>query len=69
MGDTARAKRYLGLARGAGEQRNSLHEAAVTALLEAELRLDDHWHAARDRAGREFERLGMTGFLERALQL
>ncbi|HEY8878688.1 MAG TPA: AAA family ATPase [Roseateles sp.] len=69
LGDTARAKRYLGLARGAGEQRNSLHEAAVTALLEAELRLDDHWQAARDRAGREFERLGMTGFLERALQL
>ncbi|MGM9481959.1 ATP-binding protein [Roseateles sp. NT4] len=69
LGDTERAKRYLGLARGAGEQRNSLHEAAVTALLEAELRLDDHWQAARDRAGREFERLGMTGFLERALQL
>lgn len=69
MGDTERAKRYLGLARGAGEQRNSLHEAAVTALLEAELRLDDSWQAARDRAGREFERLGMTGFLERALQL
>ncbi|MDR7270594.1 class 3 adenylate cyclase [Pelomonas saccharophila] len=69
MGDIGRAKRYLGLARGAGEQRNSLHEAAVTALLEAELRLDDHWQAARDRAGREFERLGMTGFLERALQL
>jgi hypothetical protein len=36
---------------------------------EAELRLDDRWQAARDRAGREFERLGMTGFLERALQL
>lgn len=69
LGDSGRAKRYLGLARGAGEQRNSLHEAAVTSLLEAELRLDDHWQAARDRAGREFERLGMTGFLERALQL
>lgn len=69
MGDGERAKRYLGLARGAGEQRSSLHEAAVTALLEAELRLDDSWQAARDRAGREFERLGMTGFLERALQL
>ena len=69
VGDTARAKRYLGLARGAGEQRNSLHEAAVTALLEAELRLDDGWPAARDRAHREFERLGMAGFLERARQL
>ncbi|WP_162250756.1 AAA family ATPase [Pelomonas sp. Root1217] len=69
MGDSERAKRYLGLARGAGEQRNSAHEAAVTALLEAELRLDDRWQASRDRAGREFERLGMTGFLERALQL
>jgi class 3 adenylate cyclase len=69
LGDGDRAKRYLGLARRAGEQRNSAHEAAVTSLLEAELRLDDHWQAARDRAGREFERLGMTGFLERALQL
>ncbi|KQV96267.1 hypothetical protein ASC91_01545 [Pelomonas sp. Root1237] len=69
MGDSERAKRYLGLARGAGEQRNSAHEAAVTALLEAELRLDDRWQTARDRAGREFERLGMSGFLERALQL
>ncbi|KQW46653.1 MULTISPECIES: AAA family ATPase [unclassified Roseateles] len=69
VGDNPRAKRYLDLARGAGEQRNSAHEAAVTALLQAELRLDGAWQAARDRAGREFERLGMTGFLERALQL
>jgi len=68
VGDTDRARRYLGLARGAGEQRNSAHEAAVTALLEAELRLDDGWQAALDQARREFERLGMTGFLERALR-
>ncbi|MBW8843686.1 MAG: AAA family ATPase [Burkholderiales bacterium] len=69
LGDTARAQRYLALARGAGEQRNSDHEAAVTALLEAELQLDAGWHAARDRALAEFERLGMPGFLERARQL
>jgi len=69
VGDATRARRYLGLARGAGAQRNSAHEAAVTALLEAELRLDEGWQAARDRAQREFERLGMTGFLERALRL
>lgn len=69
MNDTARAQRYVRLARGAGEQRNSAHEAAVTALLEAELRLDGGWQAARDRAHREFERLGMAGFLERARQL
>ncbi|HEY0956948.1 MAG TPA: AAA family ATPase, partial [Roseateles sp.] len=69
VGDNARARRYLALARGAGQQRNSAHEAAVTALLEAELRLDGNWPAARDRAVREFEALGMTGFLERALRL
>jgi class 3 adenylate cyclase/tetratricopeptide (TPR) repeat protein len=69
MGDAARAQRYLALARGAGEQRNSDHEAAVTALLEAELELDDGWRAALERARGEFERMGMTGFLERARQL
>lgn len=67
MGDTARAQRYLALARSAGERRNSAHEAAVTALLEAELKLDDGWRAARDRANAEFERMGMSGFVERAL--
>jgi hypothetical protein len=41
----------------------------VTALLEAELRLDDGWPAARDRAAEAFERMGMTGFLERARRL
>ncbi|MFT7775963.1 ATP-binding protein [Roseateles sp.] len=66
VGDDARAKRYLGLARGAGEQRNSAHEAAVTALLEAELQLDRHWRAALDFARAEFTRLDMTGFAERA---
>ncbi|MDR7299653.1 class 3 adenylate cyclase [Pelomonas aquatica] len=69
MGDVPRAKRYLGLARGAGEQRNSDHEAAVTALLEAELKLDDSWQAALERARSAFERMGMTGFLERARRL
>lgn len=69
MGDGARAKRYLGLARGAGEQRNSDHEAAVTALLEAELKLDGGWRAALDRATAEFERMGMAGFAARARQL
>lgn len=66
MGDTLRARRYLALARSAGERRNSAHEAAVTALLEAELRLDDRWPAALDRARAEFERMAMPGFLERA---
>lgn len=66
MGDADRARRYLALARGAGEQRNSAHEAAVTALLEAELRLDDGWRAALERASAEFERMGMAGFLQRA---
>ncbi|MFG6467267.1 AAA family ATPase [Roseateles sp. BYS87W] len=69
VGDVNRAKRYLSLARGAGAQRNSAHEAAVTALLEAELQLDDRWRAARDLALAEFTRLGMTGFLDRARQL
>lgn len=69
VGDTDRAKRYLGLARGAGEQRNSAHEAAVTALVEAELRLGDRWQASLDLARAEFARLGMTGFLERARSL
>ncbi|HEY9109394.1 MAG TPA: AAA family ATPase [Roseateles sp.] len=68
-GDAARARHYLALARGAGEQRNSDHEAAVTALLEAELKLDDGWRAALDRARSEFERMGMTGFGERAARL
>lgn len=68
VGDVPRAKRYLALARGAGEQRNSDHEAAVTALVEAELRLDDGWRAARERALAEFERMAMTGFLARAQQ-
>jgi len=68
-GDAAQARRYLALARGAGELRNSDHEAAVTALLEAELRLDDSWPAALDFARAEFERMGMTGFLERAQAL
>ena len=66
MGDNGRAQRYLALARGAGEQRNSAHEAAVTALLEAELKLDDRWPAALDFARTEFTRMGMVGFLERA---
>ncbi|HEY0955083.1 MAG TPA: hypothetical protein VGE36_10025, partial [Roseateles sp.] len=69
MGDAPRAQRYLALARGAGEQRNSDHEAAVTALLEAELELDDGWRSALERARNEFERMGMTGFLERARRL
>jgi class 3 adenylate cyclase/tetratricopeptide (TPR) repeat protein len=69
VGDTDRAKRYVGLARGAGEQRNSAHEAAVTALVEAELRLGDRWQASLDLARAEFARLGMTGFLERARSL
>jgi tetratricopeptide (TPR) repeat protein len=68
-GDAARARHYLALARGAGEQRNSDHEAAVTALLEAELKLDDGWRAALERARSEFERMGMTGFSERAARL
>ena len=68
VGDDARARRYLGLARDAGAQRNSAHEAAVTALLEAELRLDARWPAALDFARAEFERMGMTGFLQRTLQ-
>ncbi|MFG6412334.1 AAA family ATPase [Roseateles sp. DC23W] len=66
MGDAARARRYLSLARGAGEQRNSDHEAAVTALLEAELKLDAGWPAALDIAQAAFERMDMQGFLERA---
>lgn len=66
LGDVPRAQRYLALARGAGEQRNSSHEAAVTALVEAELRLDDGWQAALGRARAEFERMGMVGFLARA---
>lgn len=65
QGDVARAGRYLALARRAGAQRNSAHEAAVTALLEAELRLDDRWPAALDLARAEFERMGMAGFLAR----
>jgi class 3 adenylate cyclase/tetratricopeptide (TPR) repeat protein len=65
LGDDARARRYLSLARGAGEQRQSAHEAAVNALLEAELRLDARWPAALDFARSEFERMGMTGFLDR----
>lgn len=68
-GDAAQARHYLALARGAGEQRNSDHEAAVTALVEAELRLDDGWRAALDRAQAEFERMGMAGFLARAQHL
>jgi class 3 adenylate cyclase/tetratricopeptide (TPR) repeat protein len=69
LGDAPRARRYLALARGAGEQRNSDHEAAVTALLEAELKLDDGWRASLDQARAGFERLGMPGFLERAALL
>ncbi|MFT7722282.1 MAG: AAA family ATPase [Roseateles sp.] len=68
-GDTAQARRYLARARGAGERRNSAHEAAVTALLEAELRLDDGWRALLDVASAEFERMGMTGFSARAVWL
>ncbi|WP_457419955.1 ATP-binding protein [Roseateles sp. P5_E7] len=68
-GDAAQARRYLALARGAGEQRQSDHEAAVTALLEAELKLDDGWQAALERARGEFERMGMRGFSERAQRL
>ncbi len=69
LGDTDRARRYLALARRAGERRASAHEAAVTALLEAELRLDDRWPAALERARSEFERMGMAGFLDRAASL
>lgn len=69
VGDTDRARRYLALARGAGEQRNSDHEAAVTALLEAELKLDGGWQAALVRSLDEFQRMGMTGFLKRAQRL
>ncbi|MFN3861971.1 MAG: ATP-binding protein [Roseateles sp.] len=69
LGDVPRAQRYLALARRAGAQRNSAHEAAVTALLEAELRLDDGWRAALERAYSEFERMGMVGFSERARRL
>ncbi len=68
-GDTVQARRYLSLARGAGEQRNSDHETAVTALLEAELQLDSAWPAALALALAEFERMGMTGFLQRAQRL
>lgn len=68
-GNAAQARRYLALARRAGEQRNSDHEAAVTALLEAELRLDAGWPAALAQARSEFERMGMTGFSERAARL
>ncbi|MFG6486703.1 ATP-binding protein [Roseateles sp. BYS78W] len=68
-GDVPLARRYLALARGAGEQRNSDHEAAVTALLEAELKLDGSWTDALDFARAEFTRMGMTGFLERAQAL
>ncbi|RZL40517.1 MAG: hypothetical protein EOP35_00575 [Rubrivivax sp.] len=66
VGDVAQARRYLALARGAGEQRQSDHEAAVTALLEAQLKLDDGWQAALEVARAEFTRMGMTGFLARA---
>lgn len=69
LDDGPRARHYLALARGAGEQRNSAHEAAVTALLEAELKLDDGWRAALERATAEFERMGMAGFLARARRL
>jgi hypothetical protein len=68
-GDTARARHYLALARGAGELRNSDHEAAVTALVEAELKLDPGWPAILDFARNEFARMGMTGFSERAQAL
>jgi class 3 adenylate cyclase len=68
-GDAARARRYLALARRAGEQRRSDHEAAVTALLEAELRLDPSWPRALDWAQREFERMGMTGFAAQAREV
>ncbi len=66
VGDAAQARHYLSLARGAGELRNSDHEAAVTALVEAELRLDAGWPAVLDFARAEFTRMGMTGFLDRA---
>ena len=69
LGDVPRAQRYLALARGAGEQRNSDHEAAITALVEAELKLDDGWQAALERARVEFERMGMVGFTARAQAL
>jgi ATP/maltotriose-dependent transcriptional regulator MalT len=68
-GDATQARRYLALARRAGEQRSSGHEAAVTALLEAELRLDDGWQAALERACNEFARMDMPGFSERARRL
>lgn len=69
LSDVPRAQRYLALARRAGAQRNSAHEAAVTALLEAELRLDERWPSALEQALGEFERMGMTGFLARARRL
>lgn len=69
LSDVPRARRYLALARRAGAQRHSAHEAAVTALLEAELRLDERWPSALEQALGEFERMGMTGFLARARRL
>ncbi len=67
--DRRRALRYLDLARQAGVRRGSAHEAAQTALLAAELRLDAHWPAELERARREFERLDMPGFAARAARL
>lgn len=66
IGDSQRARRYLELARRAGERRQSAHEAAVTALVEAELKLDEGWPAALEQARAAFERMGMVGFLQRA---
>ena len=69
QGHSAQARHYLVRARSAGERRGSAHEAAVTHLLEAELRLDDRWPAALEQACTAFERMGMTGFLTHAQQL
>jgi class 3 adenylate cyclase/tetratricopeptide (TPR) repeat protein len=58
-GDEARARRYLGAAARAGEQRGSAHEAALTALLAAELGLGGTLATAQA----ELTRLGMQGFV------
>ncbi len=62
-GDGARARACLAQAGRIAERRQSAHEAAVNALLQAELRLDAHWPAALEQARQAFERLAMPGFL------
>ncbi|MCE4555500.1 ATP-binding protein [Roseateles cellulosilyticus] len=64
-GDATQARRYVALARRVADRRDSAHEAAVTTLLAAELKLDAGWPDALDRARAELTRLGMAGFLQR----